>query len=107
MLDRSLLDSGEECIRPRAEEAGRTKDYIICNFQIKVEPYPILITMEQLAVNWLAKVYDRILCERLNSWLRLHRARGGARKGGCLEHNVTVLLFTREKVVLLINFLDF
>ncbi len=63
--------------------------------------------MEELEVNCLAKVYDMVLCERWNSWLRLHRARVGAKKGGCLEHNVMVLLLTREKDVLFINFLDF
>ncbi len=63
-------------------------------------------------INSLAKLYDMILCDRLNLWFRPFREQAGAqRKRGCLEHIVTLRLVTdtarRRKIKLFVTFIDF
>ena len=46
-------------------------------------------------INCLAKLYDMILCKRLQQWFSPYREQAGSQKGrGCLEHIVTLRLVT-------------
>ena len=46
-------------------------------------------------INCLAKLYDMILCARLEAWFKPYREQAGAQKGrGCVEHIVTLRLIT-------------
>ncbi len=63
-------------------------------------------------LNSMAKLYDMVLCERLNCWFRPFREQAGAQKGrGCLEHIVTLRLLVdtakRKKEKLFVLFVDF
>ena len=44
-------------------------------------------------VNSMAKIYDMILCARLELWYKPHREQAGAQRGrGCLEHIISLRL---------------
>lgn len=43
-------------------------------------------------INIIAKVNDMILCSRLNTWFKAFREQAGSRKGGCLEHIVSLFV---------------
>ena len=63
-------------------------------------------------INSMAKLYDLILCARLNLWFKPFREQAGAQKGrGCIEHIVTLSLLTdlarKKKRKLYITFVDF
>ena len=63
-------------------------------------------------INSIAKLYDMVLCNRLELWFKPYREQAGAQKGrGCLEHIVTLRLLTdysrRKKTKLFITFVDF
>ena len=63
-------------------------------------------------INCLAKLYDMILCKRLQKWFKPYREQAGAQAGrGCLEHITTLRLITdlakRKKLKLFIVFVDF
>ena len=63
-------------------------------------------------INSIAKLYDMVLCNRLELWFKPYREQAGAQKGrGCLEHIVTLRLLTdysrRKKKKLFITFVDF
>ena len=63
-------------------------------------------------INSIAKLYDVILCARLNQWFKPFREQAGAQKGrGCIEHIVTLRLLTdlarKKKRKLYITFVDF
>ena len=63
-------------------------------------------------MNALSKLYDMVLCDRLNQWLEPCREQAGAQsKRGCLEHIVTLRLPTetarRKKFKLFVMFVDF
>ena len=46
-------------------------------------------------INCLAKLYDMILCARLERWFKPYREQAGAQKGrSCVEHIVTLRLLT-------------
>ena len=46
-------------------------------------------------INSMAKLYDSILCARLNQWFKPFREQAGAQKGrGCIEHIVALRLLT-------------
>ena len=63
-------------------------------------------------INSLSKLYDMVLCNRLDLWFRPFREQAGAqRKRGCIEHIVTLRLLTdmafRKKLKLFVTFVDF
>ena len=63
-------------------------------------------------INSIAKLYDMILCSRLQQWFIPHREQAGAQpKRGCLEHIVTLRMLVdtakRKKKKLFITFVDF
>ena len=63
-------------------------------------------------INCLAKVFDMILCERLQLWFRPYREQAGSERGrGCLEHIATLRLISdyavKKKIKLYIVFVDF
>ena len=63
-------------------------------------------------MNSLAKVYDMILCERLQRWFSPFREQAGCQAGrGCMEHIVALRLVIdlakRKKMKLYVTFVDF
>ena len=63
-------------------------------------------------INCLAKVFDMILCHRLQLWFRPYREQAGSQRGrGCLEHITTLRLISelavKKKFKLYIVFVDF
>ena len=63
-------------------------------------------------INCIAKLYDMLLCDRLNLWFSPPREQAGAqRKRGCVEHITTLRLLTdtarRKKKKLFVTFVDF
>lgn len=63
-------------------------------------------------INIIAKLYDMILCSRLESWFSPFREQAGAQRGrGCTEHIVTLRLLMdiarRNKKKLYVMFVDF
>ena len=63
-------------------------------------------------INAIAKLFDMILCNRLELWFKPYREQAGAQKGrGCIEHIVTLRLLAdyakRKKAKLFITFVDF
>ena len=63
-------------------------------------------------INSIAKLYDMILCKRLELWFKPYREQAGAQKGrGCIEHLVTLRLLTdyakKKNRKLFITFVDF
>ena len=63
-------------------------------------------------INCLAKLYDMILCSRLETWFKPYREQAGAQRGrGCIEHIVTLRLLTdmarKKKEKLFVVFVDF
>lgn len=63
-------------------------------------------------INSLAKLFDMVLCRRLNYWFRPFREQAGAQsRRGCLEHIVSLRLLTdmarRKKRKLFVTFVDF
>ena len=63
-------------------------------------------------INSLAKLYDMVLCCRLQQWFVPHREQAGAQpKRGCLEHIVALRMLTdtakRKKKKLFVTFVDF
>ena len=63
-------------------------------------------------INCIAKLYDKILCHRLQLWFKPYREQAGSQKGrGCIEHIVTLRLISdyafRKKIKLYIIFVDF
>ena len=63
-------------------------------------------------INCLAKVYDMVLCKRLQLWFSPFREQAGSQRGrGCLEHITTLRLITeiavKKKFKLYIVFVDF
>ena len=62
--------------------------------------------------NSICKLYDMVLCHRLQQWFSPLREQSGAQRGrGCLEHIVTLRLLTdtarRKKIKLFVAFIDF
>ena len=63
-------------------------------------------------INCLAKLFDMILCKRLQLWFQPYREQAGSQRGrGCLEHITTLRLITdfaaKIKIKLYIVFVDF
>ena len=63
-------------------------------------------------INCLAKLYDMVLCKRLQLWFSPFREQAGSQRGrGCLEHITTLRLITelaaKKKFKLYIVFVDF
>ena len=63
-------------------------------------------------INSIAKLYDMVLCKRLELWFKPYREQAGAQKGrGCIEHLVTLRLLTdyakKKNNKLFITFVDF
>ena len=63
-------------------------------------------------INCLAKLFDMILCKRLQLWFHPYREQAGSQRGrGCLEHITTLRLITdfaaKKKIKLYIVFVDF
>ena len=63
-------------------------------------------------VNSMVKLYDMVLCDRLNRWFKPFREQAGSQTGrGCLEHVVSLRLLmqvaTKKKLRLYITFVDF
>ena len=63
-------------------------------------------------INCLAKLFDMILCKRLQLWFQPYREQAGSQRGrGCLEHITTLRLITdfaaKRKIKLYIVFVDF
>ena len=63
-------------------------------------------------INSIAKLYDMILCSRLESWFSPFREQAGAQRGrGCMEHIVTLRLLMdiarKKKKTLYVTFVDF
>ena len=63
-------------------------------------------------INCLAKLFDMILCKRLQLWFNPYREQAGSQRGrGCLEHITTLRLITdfaaKKKIKLYIVFVDF
>lgn len=63
-------------------------------------------------INSIAKLYDLVLCCRLEHWFRPYREQAGAQRGrGCLEHILTLRLLTdyarKKKQRLYVTFVDF
>ncbi len=64
------------------------------------------------AINSISKLYDMVLCNRLNHWFHPFREQAGAQsKRGCIEHIEALRLLTnvasREKRKLFVTFVDF
>ena len=63
-------------------------------------------------INSIAKLYDMVLCARLQLWFSPLREQAGCQTGrGCTEHIITLRLLTdlarRKKLKLFITFVDF
>ena len=63
-------------------------------------------------INSFAKLYDMILCRRLQQWFQPYREQAGAQAGrGCLEHIMTLRLLIdfakKKKIKLYVIFVDF
>ena len=63
-------------------------------------------------LNSMAKLFDMVLCDRLNHWFRPLRKQAGAQRcRGCLEHIATLRLLIdtarRKKEKLCVMFVDF
>lgn len=63
-------------------------------------------------LNSIAKLYDMVLCCRLEQWFKPYREQAGAQKGrGCIEHILTLRLLTdyarKKKLKLFVTFVDF
>ena len=63
-------------------------------------------------MNSLSKLFDMVLCARLELWFRPLREQAGAQAGrGCMEHIVTLRLLTdyakRKKIKLYVTFVDY
>ena len=63
-------------------------------------------------INSIAKLFDMILCSRLEAWFKPFREQAGAQKGrGCIEHIVTLRLLSdyakKKKTKLFMTFVDF
>ena len=63
-------------------------------------------------INSVAKIFDMVLCKRLELWFKPFREQAGAQKGrGCVEHIVTLRLLTdfakKKRTKLFITFVDF
>lgn len=63
-------------------------------------------------INSISKLYDMIMCCRLNQWFRPYREQAGAQsKRGCTEHIVSLRLLTdmahRQRLKLYVTFVDF
>ena len=63
-------------------------------------------------LNSIAKLYDMVLCCRLEHWFRPYREQAGAQQGrGCIEHVLTLRLLTdyakKKKKKLFVTFVDF
>ena len=63
-------------------------------------------------INSIAKLFDMILCGRLETWFKPFREQAGAQKGrGCIEHIVTLRLLSdyakKKKTKLFMTFVDF
>ena len=63
-------------------------------------------------INSVAKLFDMVLCNRLELWFKPYREQAGAQRGrGCIEHIVTLRLLVdyakKKKKKLFITFVDF
>ena len=63
-------------------------------------------------INSIAKIFDMVICNRLEQWFKPFREQAGAQKGrSCIEHIVTLRLLTdyatKKKCKLFITFVDF
>ena len=63
-------------------------------------------------INSIAKLFDMVLCNRLELWFKPYREQAGAQRGrGCIEHIVSLRLLTdyakKKKKKLFITFVDF
>ena len=63
-------------------------------------------------INSIAKIFDMILCSRLEQWFKPYREQAGAQKGrGCIEQIVTLRIICdyakKKKSKLFITFVDF
>ena len=63
-------------------------------------------------INSLSKLYDMVLCSKLNQWFCPYREQAGAQsKRGCTEHIVSLQLLTdiarQQKMKLFVVFVDF
>ena len=63
-------------------------------------------------IDSIAKLFDMILCSRLELWFKPYREQAGAQRGrGCIEHIVSLRLLsdyaTKKKKKLFITFIDF
>ena len=63
-------------------------------------------------INSIAKLFDMVLCNRLELWFKPYREQAGAQRGrDCIEHIVTLRLLTdfakKKKRKLFITFVDF
>ena len=63
-------------------------------------------------INSIAKIFDMILCSRLEQWFKPYREQAGAQKGrGCIEQIVTLRILCdyakKKKSKLFITFVDF
>ena len=63
-------------------------------------------------INSVAKLFDMILCNRLELWFKPYREQAGAQRGrGCIEHIVSLRLLSdyakKKKTKLFITFVDF
>ena len=63
-------------------------------------------------INSFAKLYDMVLCARLNRWFSPYREQAGSQAGrGCIEHIVTLRLLCdlarKKKFKLFVTFIDF
>ena len=63
-------------------------------------------------INSIAKIFDMVLCNRLEQWFKPYREQAGAQKGrGCTEQIVTLRLLTdyakKKKTKLFLTFVDF
>ena len=63
-------------------------------------------------MNSIAKLYDMVLCCRLEYWFKPYREQAGAQRGrGCIEHILTLRLLTdyarKKKQKLFVTFVDF
>ena len=63
-------------------------------------------------INSIAKLFDMVLCTRLELWFKPYREQAGAQKGrGCIEHIVTLSLLSdyakKKKTKLFMTFVDF
>ena len=49
-------------------------------------------------INSIAKIFDMIMCSRLEHWFKPYREQAGAQKGrGCIEHIVILRLLQKRK----------